>query len=202
MKKDIAFIIPGYGMDTARREYQKIARYFEAKQIKPVFIKIKWHPKPPRDFNDYVKDFLKQAKKYQGHNIYALGFSFGAVIALLSHKKLKYKSLMLCSLSPYFEEDRMNLKPQWFKWWDKNYKNAFTFNKVIKGFKQKTVLLVGAKEHQSCLIRAKDAHRKIQRSKLKIVKGAEHKLQQAAYLDEVEKAINQLQILSKFDRDY
>lgn len=192
MNSKMAFIIPGYTYSPNRREYKKIAKFFEQQGIRAQDIEIHWKLPLPRDFNEYTKEFLTKAKKYKADEIYVLGFSFGAVIALLSAAKLKPKAIVLCSLSPYFQEDWPNLKKSWLRWWHKNYKNTFVFQSIVRNSKTKVHLLVGSKEDKSCIIRAKDAHKALRNSSLKVVKNAEHKLQQAPYLQAVRHVIETL----------
>lgn len=192
MKTRVAFIIPGYNYKPTRREYKKIGQYFQEKGITPVGIGLDWKKPIPRNFDDYLQEFLAQAKKHRADEIYVLGFSLGAVTALLTAQKLKPKAIILCSLSPYFEDDWVNLKKPWLAWWRKHYKDLGILSDRVKGLKIKSYLLVGSKEDKSCLLRAKSAHALLPQSTLKIVLGAEHKLQQEPYLKAVEKVIKNL----------
>jgi pimeloyl-ACP methyl ester carboxylesterase len=55
--------------------------------------------------SDYVENFKIYYDQNKGDKNYVLGFSFGAMITLLSAKDLSPDRLYLCSLSPYFKED-------------------------------------------------------------------------------------------------
>jgi pimeloyl-ACP methyl ester carboxylesterase len=190
--KRIAYIIPGHEeTHLKQRGYDKVANFFTDKGIEPIHVEIDWHNTNPADFTTYKADFLRQFKKPKGKSeVYILGFSYGAVIAFLTETRTKPKALILCSLSPYFDEDLDNLKPQWKRWWQKNFVNSnYSFNDLVPKIKTKTYLIVGDQEHISCIKRAKDAKKRIKNSSLIIAKGAKHKMGQKEYLETVKKII-------------
>jgi dienelactone hydrolase len=191
--KKVAYIIPGYGESHTRQKgYGAVAEMFRARGITPLQVEIDWSKKPGV-FGDYVKQFLKQYKKPKGTRTYVLGFSFGATTALLSASKAKPDILMLCSLSPYFDEDLKALRPAWVRWWKKNIMDSnYSFAKLAATVAQETYVIVGREEDISCIRRAKDAKRKIRNSSLLIAKGAKHKIGQKEYLAAVEKVIAKL----------
>ncbi len=190
----IAYIIPGYGGSCLKdKASKKIAKMFEVRGIKPIFIEINWSEKKQIEFKQYVNQFLKQYKKEKGDPRYVLGFSLGATIALLGSLKAKPDQLILCSLSPYFKEDFKRIPSDWLDFWRKRYtKSEYVFSKLAPRIKSKTQLFVGDKEGNECLARAKEAKQKIKGSKLAIIKGAKHKLGQKEYLAEVGKFIRNL----------
>ncbi len=191
--KKVAYIIPGYGESHLRQSgYNKVAKFFKEQGITPIHVQINWKYKKPARFEDYVKQFLKVYKKPKGTEVYILGFSYGAIIAFLSAVKTKPKALILCSLSPYFKEDQKNLKPIWIKWWRKNFiESDFSFTELASKVKTKTYLIVGNKEPNHCLVRARDAKRKLD-ARLSIAKGAKHNIGQKEYLQTVKKVILKL----------
>ena len=192
--KRIAYIIPGYGESHLRqRGYNKVAKFFEERGIEPIHVEIDWEKRNPKKFSDYVAQFLKVYKKPRGAEVYILGFSYGATTAFLSVTKAKPTVLILCSLSPYFEEDFSGLKPAWIKWFKKNFtKSDYSFDRLAAKIKTPTYLIVGDKEPDACLLRVKDAKKKLRDSYLSIAKGAEHKIGQKAYLETVRKVISKL----------
>ncbi len=170
-----AYIIPGSGESHTRQPgYNKIAGYFKSAGINPFHVNVRWNLKKPIDFNLYNQQFLKQFKKVKGE-IYILGFSFGAVIALTTASKTKPKGLILCSLSPYFVEDWDNLKPSWLKWWKKTYTNKLIFKDIVKKVKAKTILVAGDKEGKSVMARAQKSKKLLKNSRLTIAKGTARK---------------------------
>lgn len=115
--KKIAYIIPGYCESHLRqRGYDKIAKFFEERGIEPIHVEIDWEKNKPKRFSDYTKQFLDLYRKPKGTKVYILGFSYGATIAFLTASETRPKTLILCSLSPYFEEDLVrDMKPAWVR---------------------------------------------------------------------------------------
>ncbi|MES2470845.1 MAG: hypothetical protein V4526_01265 [Patescibacteria group bacterium] len=192
--KKIAYIIPGYSESHLRqRGYHKVAKFFEERGIEPVHVDIEWKKNNPKRFSDYTEQFLEIFKKPKCTEVYVLGFSYGATTAFLTASKTKPKALILCSLSPYFEEDLIYVKPSWVRWFRKNFvESDYSFTKLAPKIKTKTYLIVGQKEDESCLLRAKDAKKRLSDSHLTLAKGAEHKIGQKEYLETVRKVISKL----------
>ncbi len=192
--KKIAYIIPGYCESHARqRGYDKVAKFFEDNGIEPIHMEIDWAKKKPEKFSYYTEEFLKAYKKPRNTKVYILGFSYGATIAFLTASKTKPDALILCSLSPYFEEDLKTLKKSWVKWFRQHFiESDYSFKKTAPKIKSPTHLIVGDKEDKACIIRAKDAKRNIANSKLSIAKNAKHKIGQKEYLAAIEKIISKL----------
>lgn len=190
----VAYIIPGFGHSPLRqRGYRTIGGFFEQQGITPRYVHIDWHRKTPRTFGDFVRQFLKHHRTKKGQEAYVLGFSYGATVAFLSAAKVKPKALILCSLSPYFEEDLKHLKPSWVRWWRKHFTDSdYSFAKLSRTVRVKTYLVYGSKEHVSVAVRAKDAHLRIPKSSLHVSRGAEHKIHQREYLKTLEKLIKTL----------
>ena len=176
-----------------KRAYNKVAVFFEARGIEAIHVEIDWKGGKSGSFADYTEQFLKLYKKQKNAEVYMLGFSFGAVVALLVALKIKPKNLILCSLSPFFEEDLKNIKPSWLKWWRKHsIESNYSFSKLAPSIKLEAYLIVGDKEHKSCLIRAKDAKKKLLNSHLFIAKGGKHNIGQKEYLETVNRVISKL----------
>lgn len=60
------------------------------------------------------EEIEKVISLYPDRDIYFLGFTFGAVIALSNAGKYESKGTLICSLSPIFQ-DNLKLKPHWLK---------------------------------------------------------------------------------------
>ena len=190
----IAYIIPGYRESHLKQSgYKKVAKIFESRGITPIQVPIRWKKKGPERFADYAARFLKFYKKKKGDKVYVLGFSYGATIAFLTATRTKPTALILCSLSPYFREDQKNLKPAWLRWWKKQFvESDYSFAQLAPKIKTRTYLIVGTKEPAVCLLRAKDATRKLQNSCLIKARDAKHTIGQKQYLAVVEKVIAEL----------
>ena len=183
--KKVVYIIPGYlESHHSKRGYGKIAKMFEFRGIVPIHVEINWGDKKSVNFTDYTMQFLKLYKKQKDIEVPIFGISFGAMIALLVASRIKPKSLVLCSLSPFFEEDMKNIKPAWLKWWKEHYIGGdYSFTKLAPSIKYETYLIVGDKEHKSCIIRANDAKKKLLNSHLYVAVGAKHADHQKEYLE-------------------
>jgi alpha/beta superfamily hydrolase len=189
--KKIVYIIPGYGHSHYRQScYSKIEKLFALKDIKTVHVDIDWKEDKIKNFSDYTKQFLKVYKKPRNTKVYILGFSYGAIIALLSASKTKPDALIICSLSPYFEEDFKGLNMSSLKWFKKNFtESIYSFDKIVRGIKNKAYLIVGDKEDKSSLLRTRDARKKIKDSSLTMAKGAKHNINQKEYLSAIKRVI-------------
>lgn len=191
--QDVAYIIPGFGESRKTRGYDRIDGLFRTKGIRPVHVKIDWHARAPRSFKDYIHQFRKQYKRPAHANVYVLGFSYGAVTALLAEPATHPDVLILCSLSPYFKEDLAKLKPRWLAWWRKNFKDSdHSFGEIAPKIKARTFLIAGDKEGPELERRVRSARRTIKRSSLTIARGAKHSIGQKEYLVAVQKVIDRL----------
>ncbi|MFA6094741.1 MAG: hypothetical protein WC757_02530 [Candidatus Paceibacterota bacterium] len=192
--KKIAYIIPGYGESHLKqRGYNKVAKFFEARGVTPIHVEIGWGRNKPERFSEYAEQFLKQYKKQKGVETYILGFSYGATLAFLTAHKTKPKAFIFCSLSPYFEEDLIHLKPSWVKWFRKSFTESdYSFTKLALKIKTRTYLIAGDDEGKEVMSRAKDAKRKLCDSSLAIARGAKHKIGQEEYLKTIRRVISKL----------
>lgn len=184
----IVYIIPGFTEQTNLIGYKKLIKSFENKGFITKPIRISWKNKT---MGDYVNDFLSQVRDKE-EEIYVFGFSFGAMIALLSASRINPKKLMLCSLSPYFKEDIKRLKKSWKKIIGKKRMKFFqslSFDKVAKSIKCPTILLVGEKESKIVQNRVQEAHKLIADSTVFVAKGAKHNISQEEYLEEARRLI-------------
>jgi pimeloyl-ACP methyl ester carboxylesterase len=193
--KKIAYLIPGLGESHVKQKgWSKVANLFESNGIKSVHITIDWDKNNPSCFSDYTKEFLEQFKKPKNTEVYILGFSFGAMIAFLTATKTKPTALILCSLSPFFEEDIAHFKPQWLTWWRKNFVDSdYSFEKIAPKITAKTYLIVEDVDAKEIMHRARAAKRKLPNATLVIAKGAKHRIIQKEYMTALERVVKKLQ---------
>lgn len=59
-----------------------------------------------RTHTKYIKEFVNFYNQHKAEENIVVGNSFGAAVALMSAPEIKPSKLYLCSLSPFFEEDR------------------------------------------------------------------------------------------------
>lgn len=192
--KKIAYIIPGYQQSYKKQKgYNKIAGFFKEKGIDSIHLDSNWNKVKTGQCKNYADQFFKKFKRKKCEKIYVWGFSFGAVVAFLTAAKIKPDILILCSLSPYFREDLVKLRPAWLKDWNKNFKNNdYSFNEIAKNINAKTFVISGDREGIEVERRARAAKRLIKNSSLFFAKGARHNINQKEYLDTIKKIIYKL----------
>ncbi|MFH1364260.1 MAG: hypothetical protein ABIH52_01260 [Candidatus Aenigmatarchaeota archaeon] len=187
----VVYIIPGFTGNTRLEGYQRVMKYFKSQDIRSIPVNISWKYKT---MSDYIKQFMNQYKETRDE-VYLFGFSYGAMIALISSIKINPRKLFLCSLSPFFKEDLRYLKKSWKKRYGKkrleDFKN-FSFNDIAKQIKCEVVLFAGNKEYQDVLRRVDDASRKFKNNKLIIAKGARHNILQDEYSQTLKQYISKL----------
>ena len=184
------------GEKTKLKKYQKVIKFFQASHFKTVPVKITWDYKV---MSDYAKEFLSQFKPAgKGEEVYLFGFSFGAMIALITVAQIKPKVLFLCSLSPYFKEELPYIKNSWKKIVGskrlEDFKK-FSLNRLAKSVHCKTILVFGAKESPDTkaeVKRAKSINKKIKNSKLFIIPDAKHEIGGKSYLNQLKVIISKL----------
>ncbi|MBN2420792.1 hypothetical protein JXB27_00775 [Candidatus Woesearchaeota archaeon] len=198
--RKVAYIIPGFSESNKQNAYKKIAGFFRKKGIRPVPVDISWK-------KGVMTDYVSQAmKRIKGKDVCLFGFSFGAMISLIASTKIKPRTLILCSLSPWFKEDIDATKkffendkkakkfintPSWRKQIIELY--DYSFNELAKKIKCKTILLVETGKGTSVSVkRAKDAKMKIKNSKLVLVRGAKHNIRQKQWLSKIKEVISTL----------
>ena len=198
MKK--VYIIPGFLESASFKRYKKVIELLWKKDFIVIGVRIDWKK---QSMHDYVEQFLKTMPE---KNSYILGFSYGAMIALLSARKVKPKILILCSMSPYFKEDLDATISAYGKKLEKHHTKRllegfkkYPFGSIARHVMCKTVLIAGDKEtvirgknYRLVLNRAKDANAKIKNSQLIIVKNGKHDIAQKEYNAALRKVINKL----------
>jgi pimeloyl-ACP methyl ester carboxylesterase len=190
MRKVVAYIIPGLDETSGRSGYRAIADTFRKENIKPVIVDVGWKQ---RTITSYVK---KLADLIEPASFTCLfGFSLGAMVALVAAGKLKTDHLILCSLSPYFKEDRSHLTGEDKRTLGKrkiNDFNNYSFLEVAKHVRCRTVILAGSEESKLLLKRCEIAQHEIKHAQLKIIREANHSIDESRYQRSINAAIAQL----------
>ena len=154
----IVFIIPGFRHKSTSKQYKNVAKILKKEGYIPVAIAIPWKKSTILQntsffLNEYKKHISLEKYKNKRKKTYILGFSFGALIALIAATKIRVSGLVLCSLSPFFKED-LSTK-------EKVKSTEFTklhSRKLAKQIKTKQVhMLYGEKEAKKLIRRAKKA---------------------------------------------
>ena len=100
MKKN--FIIPGFKQKPTHKSFVWLKEFLNQKGFEVVLVPITWER---RTMTNYVSEFENFYNKNKTQENYIVGFSYGAVITLMTAEKLKPQKIFLCSLSPDFKED-------------------------------------------------------------------------------------------------
>jgi pimeloyl-ACP methyl ester carboxylesterase len=178
--KQVLYVIPGFREDKKNKKYRDLEKIARGAGFKVKIVNISWGTLP-YSFEKWSKEFLAQYKREKGSAV--LGFSFGAIIACLTAARSKPSKLILCSLSPYFVEGQRRLRIKWLRWWRKNMpENNYWFKDYLPSIKMPTQILVGGREAEECLRRARSAKRLIPGSTLQIVSGSGHNIGSREYL--------------------
>ena len=105
-------MIAGFKHAATEPQYEWMRAFFADRGYTVHVPEIDWNNKV---MSDYVRQFSEYFGQHKSDTNHVLGFSFGAMIALITAPELKPDRLLLCSLSPYFSEDLGTLKPSWEK---------------------------------------------------------------------------------------
>lgn len=99
------FLIAGFNMNrtAADKKYDDLRKAIVSKGNKVVPVPFAWNHTTVAQYVDKFVDFYNRHKSNQ--NI-IVGNSYGAMVAFLAAPKVKPDRIILCSLSPYFKEDK------------------------------------------------------------------------------------------------
>ncbi|MBP6881689.1 MAG: hypothetical protein KBC35_03625 [Candidatus Pacebacteria bacterium] len=112
MKKDkIFFLIPGFKEQASDEQYQWLIKHIQKAGWKVVKVPVEWNR---TTLSKNARVFEVFFNTHKGRENRVLGFSYGAVITLLTANKLQPDKIYLCSLSPDFRED-VDSMPVWLK---------------------------------------------------------------------------------------
>lgn len=139
------FIIPGFTHKASDQTYAWLKKELSDKYEIDI-VSIDWKRKV---MSDYVAEFLAHYQANKAQKNYILGFSFGAMIALLTAQETKPDKLFLCSLSPYFKEDLPKLKTWWKNFMGKRRMLDFkqhSARNAAQNLRMPTTVFIGGKE--------------------------------------------------------
>lgn len=187
------FILPGFKMQTKDKAYVWLINYLKSKKFKVIGVPVKW---ARNTLTQNAEDFKNFFNKNKGEVNYVLGFSYGAVINLLTASELKPNKIFLCSLSPDFKEDNKEMKD-----WIKNYlgKNRIkdiqtrSGRKLAKELSIPSIVFYGEKEgkqYPNLKNRCEETVKLARNSRLVIVKNAPHKINYPSYIEAIKENIN------------
>ncbi|MFN3188461.1 MAG: hypothetical protein ACK42D_02880 [Candidatus Paceibacteria bacterium] len=190
--KTTIFLLPGFKTQITDPLYKELVLYINSRGYTVRAVPITWNN---RTVSKNAEDFLNYFEKNKGTKNYVLGFSYGAVIAMMTAERTKPKKLILCSLSPDFKEDS-EVMPVWLKKYigknrcdDTKTRSA---KKIAKSLDVETVVLYGEKEgidYPQLKKRCEDTSQLAVNSKLVVVKNAPHDISFPAYTEAIKNVI-------------
>lgn len=191
MKK--IFIIPGFKQSTQDDQYSWMHTYFKKKGLVVQESNIHWDHKV---MTDYVEEFSAYYTQHKGEKNYVLGFSFGAMIAIISAQVLQPDGLYLCSLSAYFKEDHPYVKPSYLKTTGKKRIDDFKHykaNEISKRLSIPTTVFYGTKEgaqYPRHKYRNEKTAELLENGKLIVVQDGPHRVDYPTYVEAIKKAFD------------
>jgi pimeloyl-ACP methyl ester carboxylesterase len=194
LKKTI-FIIPGFGHTPSQKGYRAMSKVLKKEGYFPIAIKIPWKK---RTLSENAAYFLKKYNKIRRKEKHILGFSYGAMIALIASTKADVSGLILCSLSPYFKEDIDTMQKTHASPMQKNRLQDFSklhcgrLSQHIKA--QQIHMLYGMKEEKSLIYRVQETYQQIpSRHKYLIpIQKTDHDIANKRYLESIHLSAKQL----------
>lgn len=142
------FIIPGFKERVSHKQYRALEKMFFKKGFVVKMVPIVWDR---RGMTDWIAQFEEFFSLNRGKKNVVLGFSWGAMVALVTAKRLQPKELILCSLSPYFAEDLSKI-PDWWKRFIGKRRTAdfgrYSMKGAVKGLLIKTKVFIGGAEQK------------------------------------------------------
>ncbi len=142
------FIIPGFKEKISHKQYRALQKLFIGKGFDVKMVPIVWDRRVMTDWIARFHDFFQVNR---GKNNVVLGFSWGAMIALLTAKQLQPNELILCSLSPYFAEDLSKIPAWWKRFIGKRRTTDFgrySMKSAVKGVSMKAKVFIGGAEQK------------------------------------------------------
>ncbi len=188
------FIIPGFKEKIAQKQYRALQKLFAAKGFMVRLVPIVWERTV---MSDWIAQFHDAYRAHRGEKNVVLGFSFGAMIALIAAKELKPDELILCSLSPYFSEDLPTIPDRWKRFIGKRRTEDFgryAMKSAVKDVSGETTVFIGSVEQKKFPQLAKrcaSAARALGTSVI-VVEGAEHDIGDVRYRKALDQEISEV----------
>jgi len=187
------FIIPGFRHSARQKQYQWLCKYLKDKNYIVKTVEVNWNN---RVMSDYVCDFERYYNLHKSEENHVLGFSYGAMIAFISAPRLRPKTLSLCSLSPYFQQDLPFLKQSWIAFVGKRRHEDFAqynADKIASLIDSSTTVFYGSQEgkkYPQLRVRCEAAASTISGAELVIADDAPHKIDDPSYIAAIKNTIH------------
>lgn len=195
IREKVIFIIPGFRQNPTSAAYKNLAKILKTEGYSPILVSIPWKNSTITQNSNY---FLNKYKKVKAKKKYILGFSYGAMIAFIASTKVRSSGLILCSLSPYFQEDVSATKKRAItrlatqRYMDFSKLQCSILAKRIKA--KQILMLYGTEEEKTLIKRVRIAFGEIDsvNKTLVRIKKAEHNIGDKKYLLTIHEAAKNL----------
>ncbi len=178
------FIIPGFKQKVNDKSFVWLKDFLTKKGFRVVMVPVKWNRTTLTDCAVLFEDFFDENR---GAENYVLGFSYGAIIALMTAEKLQPKKLFLCSLSSDFKEDVPSMSDAIKRYIGKRRVDdclTRSGKDIAKKLSIPTVIFYGDKEgieYPQLKKRCEETARLSARTKIVIVKNSPHDISFPSY---------------------
>lgn len=179
------YLIPGFGETTRKKAYKELTNFSKKNNFEVIAVNPNWKNSVA---SDWIRFFLNKVSKNQSSDKESIvvGFSFGAYITAIASEKIKFKKIILASLSPYFKKDLKHLPIIAHKILGKKRMDDFKKYDFPKKTTTPVLFLVGDKDIPIVIKSARQSYKKWQgRKKIIVIKNAEHDLNNKLYLDSI-----------------
>lgn len=186
MKKhdSVFFIVPGFKEQATEKQYRWLISYIKKSGWNVVTVPVQWNN---RTLSQNAADFTSFYNQHKGTTNYILGFSYGAVITLLSTESIQPTKIYLCSLSPDFKEDS-DAMSEWIKKYigKKRFQDIQTRSalKISQKLSINTTIFYGGAEGEefpSLKKRCEETAKLAKEAKLVVIPNAPHKIDYPEY---------------------
>ncbi|MDB5265601.1 MAG: hypothetical protein JWM39_314 [Parcubacteria group bacterium] len=187
------FIIPGFKDQVKDTQYKWLVSHLKDKGVTVMQTPVEWNNKT---LSQNAAEFVTYFNTNQKKENYILGFSLGAVLALMTANLLLPKKIFLCSLSAVFAEDLKAIDASFADYAGKRRQADFaTLNgrMLAKNLKVPAVVFYGEKEIEEfpkLKNRCEETVRLAKDAKLVMVKDAPHQIDFLAYKEAIKKVLN------------
>ena len=199
MKKGTVFLISGFELNrtAAHPQYASLRNAIAAKGYDVVPVDIDWKY---RTMSRFVREFKELYRKKAGEHNIIIGNSFGAMAALITAPELLPDKIILCSLSPFFQEDIPRFQPaekliNWFgkrRTDDFNTISAKAAADAINRTKVKCILFYGEQEkkmYKKLVERVISTAKDLKSAQLQEIPNAFHSFRDQAYVQAIAQAL-------------
>lgn len=191
-----AFLLGGFDLHSTAKDglYPVIEQGLRAHGYNVVPTDISWRRKV---HTQYVKEFIELYNSQKTEHNIIIGNSFGAVVAFLATPQIDVDEIYLCSLSPFFNEDRQRLPDAYgIKYFGKRRLNdlrSYSADEVAASINgTKVHVLYGEKEHQTSpplVARCQEVAKLVLGADIHEIAGAPHNLTNPIYSQAVVSAV-------------